>query len=619
MPLQNLKFRAGINRESTSYSNEGGWFNGDKIRFRDQYPEKIGGWARYSGNQFLGTCRSLYSWVALDGSIYLGVGTNSKFYVEQGETYYDITPLRKTTTNATTFAATNGSAIITVTDSGNGVSVGDFVTFSGAATLGGNVTAAILNAEHEVVSVPTGNTYTITVSVSANASDSGNGGGSVTSVYQINVGLNTGVTGTGWGIGTWGRGTWGSGSSSAGAEAQLGLWTQDNFGEDLLINQRQGNIYYWDASAGVSSRAVVLSGLSGANLAPTVAKQIMVSDRDRHVIAFGCDDESSIGTQDPLLIRFADQESLTDWQTRTDNTAGSLKLGTGSEIVCAKEAREEILVWTDVSLHSMRFLGPPFTFGISQISGLITIMSPNAAIAVEDFSAWMGRDDFYVYKGRVSTLPCTVKQYVFSDMNQDQTQKICCGVNSAFSEIWWFYPSSSSTENDRYVVWNYTNNLWYYGNLPRTAWLDRGIKSNPIGASDDKYLYSHELGLDDGSTVPASAISSFIESSQVDIGQGDQFSFVSRVIPDISFTTSTASSPSANLILKSRNFPGADYEQTDTSGVTQTASSPIELYTEKADVRLRGRSMTLRVESSSTGVQWKLGTPRMNVRPDGRR
>jgi|TARA_R110000824_G_scaffold745_1_gene4687 hypothetical protein len=619
MPLQNLKFRAGINRESTSYSNEGGWFNGDKIRFRDQYPEKIGGWARYSGNQFLGTCRSLYSWVALDGSIYLGVGTNSKFYVEQGETYYDITPLRKTTTNATTFAATNGSAIITVTDSGNGVSVGDFVTFSGAATLGGNVTAAILNAEHEVVSVPTGNTYTITVSVSANASDSGNGGGSVTSVYQINVGLNTGVTGTGWGIGTWGRGTWGSGSSSAGAEAQLGLWTQDNFGEDLLINQRQGNIYYWDASAGVSSRAVVLSGLSGANLAPTVAKQIMVSDRDRHVIAFGCDDESSIGTQDPLLIRFADQESLTDWQTRTDNTAGSLKLGTGSEIVCAKEAREEILVWTDVSLHSMRFLGPPFTFGISQISGLITIMSPNAAIAVEDFSAWMGRDDFYVYKGGVSTLPCTVKQYVFSDMNQDQTQKICCGVNSAFSEIWWFYPSSSSTENDRYVVWNYTNNLWYYGNLPRTAWLDRGIKSNPIGASDDKYLYSHELGLDDGSTVPASAISSFIESSQVDIGQGDQFSFVSRVIPDISFTTSTASSPSANLILKSRNFPGADYEQTDTSGVTQTASSPIELYTEKADVRLRGRSMTLRVESSSTGVQWKLGTPRMNVRPDGRR
>jgi hypothetical protein len=619
MALQDLKFRAGINRETTSYSNEGGWFDSDKIRFRDQFPEKIGGWQKYSGSQFEGTCRSLYSWVALDGSIYLGVGTNSKFYVEEGETYFDVTPIRKTTTNTTTFAATNGSSIITVTDNLHGAVDGDFVTFSGAASLGGNVTAAILNAEHEIVTTPTGNTYTITVSVTANASDSGNGGGSVTSAYQINTALNTSVTGTGWGIGTYGRGTWGSGVSSSGAETQLGLWTQDNFGEDLLINQRQGNIYYWDASSGLTNRAVVLSGLSGSNLAPTVAKQIMVSDRDRHVIAFGCDDETAIGTQDPLLIRFADQESLTDWETRTDNTAGSLKLGTGSEIVCAKEAREEILVWTDVSLHSMRFLGPPFTFGITQISGLITIISPNAAIAVEDFSVWMGRDDFYVYKGGVSTLPCSVKQYVFSDMNLEQVQKICCGVNSAFSEVWWFYPSSSSSENDRYVVWNYTNNLWYYGTLPRTAWLDRGIKNYPVAASSDKYLYNQELGLDDGSTEPASAISSYIESSQVDIGQGDRFSFVSRIIPDISFTTSTVSSPSANLILKSRNYPGANYEQTDTSGVTQTSSSPIELYTEKADVRLRGRSMTLRVESSSTGVQWKLGTPRMDVRPDGRR
>jgi hypothetical protein len=619
MALQDLKFRAGINRETTSYSNEGGWFDSDKIRFRDQFPEKIGGWQKYSGSQFEGTCRSLYSWVALDGSIYLGVGTNSKFYVEEGETYFDVTPIRKTTTNTTTFAATNGSSIITVTDNLHGAVDGDFVTFSGAASLGGNVTAAILNAEHEIVTTPTGNTYTITVSVTANASDSGNGGGSVTSAYQINTALNTSVTGTGWGIGTYGRGTWGSGASSSGAETQLGLWTQDNFGEDLLINQRQGNIYYWDASSGLTNRAVVLSGLSGSNLAPTVAKQIMVSDRDRHVIAFGCDDETAIGTQDPLLIRFADQESLTDWETRTDNTAGSLKLGTGSEIVCAKEAREEILVWTDVSLHSMRFLGPPFTFGITQISGLITIISPNAAIAVEDFSVWMGRDDFYVYKGGVSTLPCSVKQYVFSDMNLEQVQKICCGVNSAFSEVWWFYPSSSSSENDRYVVWNYTNNLWYYGTLPRTAWLDRGIKNYPVAASSDKYLYNQELGLDDGSTEPASAISSYIESSQVDIGQGDRFSFVSRIIPDISFTTSTVSSPSANLILKSRNYPGANYEQTDTSGVTQTSSSPIELYTEKADVRLRGRSMTLRVESSSTGVQWKLGTPRMDVRPDGRR
>lgn len=619
MALQDLKFRGGVNRELTSYSNEGGWFDSDKVRFRDDFPEKIGGWQKYSSSQFSGTCRSLYSWVALDGSIYLAVGTNKKFYVEEGATFFDITPIRSTTTNSTTFAATDGSSTVTVTDNAHGAGVGDFVTYSGAASLGGNVTAAILNAEHEVVSVPSVNTYTITVSVTANSSDSGNGGGSVTSAYQINIGLDTGVTGTGWGIGTWSRGTWGSASSSSGAAAQLGIWSQDNFGEDLLINQRQGNIYYWDASSGTGNRAVVLSGLSGSNKAPTIAKQIMISDRDRHIIAFGCDDESAIGTQDPLLIRFADQESLTDWETRTDNTAGSLTLGTGSEIVCAKEAREEILVWTDVSLHSMRFLGPPFTFGIQQISGLITIISPNASIAVEDFSVWMGRDDFYVYKGGVSTLPCSVKEYVFTDINKEQVQKIFCGVNSAFSEVWWFYPSEDSSENDRYVVWNYTNNLWYYGSLPRTAWLDRGIKSYPVGASSDRYLYNQELGLDDGSTEPASAISSYIESSQVDIGQGDRFSFVNRIIPDISFNASAVSDPSANLVLKSRNFPGAGYEQTDTSGVTQTASSPIELYTEKADVRLRGRSMTLRVESSAVGVQWKLGTPRMDVRPDGRR
>ena len=619
MPLQDLKFRAGINRESTSYSNEGGWFNGDKIRFRDQYPEKIGGWTRYSGNQFLGICRSLYSWVALDGSIYLGVGTNKKFYVEEGETYFDITPIRKTTTNAATFAATNGSATITVSDSNHGAGVGDFVTFSGAVSLGGNITAAVLNSEHEVVTVPNASTYTITASATANSSDTGNGGGSVTAVYQINIGLDTGVSGSGWGVGTWGRGTWGSASTSTVASAQLGLWSQDNFGEDLLLNQRQGNIYYWDASSGTSTRAVVLSSLANSNLAPTIAKQILVSDRDRHVLAFGCDDESSIGTQDPLLIRFADQESLTDWETRTDNTAGSLRLGTGSEIVCAKETREEILVWTDVSLHSVRFIGPPFTFGLRQVSGLITIISPNASIAVEDFAVWMGRDDFFVYKGGVNTLPCTVKQYVFSDLNQAQTQKIFCGVNSAFSEIWWFYPSSSSLENDRYVVWNYTNNLWYYGNLFRTAWLDRGIKDFPIAASSDGYLYNHEFGLDDGSTDPASPISSFIESSQVDIGQGDNFAFVNRIIPDISFSTSTVSDPSANVILKSRNFPGGGFQQTDTTGVTQTATTPVELYTEKADIRLRGRSMTLRVESNATGVQWKLGTPRMNIRPDGRR
>ena len=778
MPLTALKFKPGINRESTSYSNEGGWFNGDKIRFRFGNVEKIGGWSTYSDNTFLGTCRALFSWVALDATKYLGIGTNLKYYIADGGQYNDITPIRNTTSAGdVTFAATNGSSVITVTDAAHGAVLNDFVTFSGAASLGGNVTAAILNAEHQVTSVTNNNIYTITVSVTANSSDSGNGGSSVVGAYQVNTGLDTNFFGTGWGAGVWNgvdtdeltttiaedldasetgvdvasatgistsdvidvggelmlvsgissntltvtrghggttaavhssgelvrlvlgnataaddtvtlindgsglsatattvtvdsaanfassgyikindeiieytgttsttftgliRGSlsttaaahvdndavieaafgWGMPAEGTVSGAVLTNWTHDNFGEDLLLNIKNGGIFYWDRTSGTSSRAVALSSLSGSNLAPTVAKQIMVSDQDRHVIAFGCDGETSIGTQDPLLIRFGSQESLLDFQTSPTNTAGELRISTGSEIVVAIQTKQQILVFTDVSLHGMQFLGPPFTFGLTEISRNITIASPNAAVAVNDFVFWMGSKEFYVYGGTVQRLPCTVLDYVFSDFNRDQIGKVYSGHNSSYGEVWWFYPSKSSTTNDRYVIYNYQEKIWYFGTLERTAWVDRGINQYPIAASTDNKLYYHEFGQDDGSTNPPSAISANVESSQMDIGDGDKFTLVRRVLPDITFRDSTNETPRVNMVVKTRNFPGVTFNETSSNQVAQSVSTPVELFTEQLHVRLRGRSFAFRVESDVTGVMWRLGTPRLDVRPDGRR
>ena len=778
MPLTALKFKPGINRESTSYSNEGGWFNGDKIRFRFGNVEKIGGWSTYSDNTFLGSCRALFSWVALDATKYLGIGTNLKYYIADGGQYNDITPIRNTTSAGdVTFAATDGSSVITVTDAAHGAVLNDFVTFSGAASLGGNVTAAILNAEHQVTSVTNNNIYTITVSVTANSSDSGDGGSSVVGAYQVNTGLDTNFFGTGWGAGVWNgvdtdeltttiaedldasetgvdvasatgistsdvidvggelmlvsgissntltvtrghggttaavhssgelvrlvlgnataaddtvtlindgsglsatattvtvdsaanfassgyikindeiieytgttsttftgliRGSlsttatthsdndavieagfgWGMPAEGTVSGAVLTNWTHDNFGEDLLLNIKNGGIFYWDRTSGTSSRAVALSSLSGSNLAPTVAKQIMVSDQDRHVIAFGCDGETSIGTQDPLLIRFGSQESLLDFQTSPTNTAGELRISTGSEIVVAIQTKQQILVFTDVSLHGMQFLGPPFTFGLTEISRNITIASPNAAVAVNDFVFWMGSKEFYVYGGTVQRLPCTVLDYVFSDFNRDQIGKVYAGHNSSYGEVWWFYPSNNSTTNDRYVIYNYQEKIWYFGTLARTAWVDRGINQYPIAASTDNKLYYHEFGQDDGSTNPPSAISANVESSQMDIGDGDKFTLVRRVLPDITFRDSTNETPRVNMVVKTRNFPGVTFNETSSNQVAQSVSTPVELFTEQLHVRLRGRSFAFRVESDVTGVMWRLGTPRLDVRPDGRR
>jgi hypothetical protein len=640
MPLQKLQFQPGINRETTSYTNEGGWYDCDKVRFRSGFPEKIGGWSKVGINSFLGSCRALWPWRTLGLDTYLGVGTHLKYYVEYGNGYYDITPIRSTTAAGdVTFAATDGSTTITVNDPSHGAVQNDFVTFSGATGLGGNITADVLNQEYQIAEILDTSSYTIiarevaslndiTVDgqytptpVTANASDTGNGGASVVGTYQINVGLDTSIVGTGWGAGPWSRSTWGSGATVDLITDTLRIWTHDNFGEDLLFNVMNGGIYYWDSS-GVSpltTRGVALSDLAGADLAPTIATKVLISDVDRHVIAFGCDPLDNIGVQDPLLIRFSDQENVVDWRPTTTNTAGDLRLGSGSKIVTAIETRQQILVFTDVSLHAMQYIGPPFTFGINMISENITIRSPISVAAVEDTVYWMGKNEFYVYNGGVQTLPCSVRDYVFSDFNTTQSEKCFAAVNSSFSEIWWFYPSADSDNNDRYVVYNYLQNVWYYGNMTRTAWIDRGVNETPIAAGRDGYLYNHEVGFDDGSTSPASAITAYIESSQFDIGEGDSFSFVRRLIPDLTFRNSTSADPTANFTLKARNFPGGAYLQSNSKAVEKTASVPVEQFTQDAHVRLRGRSIAIRVDSDVTGTGWRLGSPRIDVRSDGRR
>ena len=641
MPLTKLQFKPGVNRETTSYSNEGGWFDIDKTRFRFGFPEKIGGWTKYATNAFLGSCRSLHPWVSLDGSQFLGVGTHLKYYINEGGGYNDITPIRATTTNGIVFAATNGFSTITATDDAHGAVVNDFVTLSGAATLGGVITAGVLNQEYQVLSVPDANTFTFAARVAgtsigsitttyglnptpvvANASDTGNGGSGADAAYQTTVGLDTALTGNGWNAGSFGRGTWNSSSNLSVDGATLRIWSHDNFGEDLIINARDAGIFYWDRTNDTTTRAVALSSLLNSNLAPTIAKKVLVSDRDRHIIAFGCDPETAIGTQDPLLIRFGSQESLTDWQSLATNTAGELRIGSGSEIITAIETRQQVLVFTDESLHAMQFLGPPFTFGITTISENITIAGPLAAIAVEDMVFWMGQQEFYVYGGGVQRLPCTVRDFVFNDFNELQSEKVTAATNTSFSEVWWFYPSANSQENDRYVIYNYQQKIWYFGTLARTVWLDRGIESNPVAAGTDHYLYTHENGLDDGSTDPVSAITAHVESSQMDLGDGDQFTFVNKLIPDLTFRDSTATNPKATFTIKTRNFPGGTYLQSGAKNVTQSAaatSSVVEQFTDQVYVRLRGRSFSLKINSSATGVEWRLGTPRVEIRPDGRR
>tara|TARA_R110002072_G_scaffold50379_1_gene135789 strand:- start:269 stop:2473 length:2205 start_codon:yes stop_codon:yes gene_type:complete len=734
MPLSKLKFKPGINKEITPFSEENGWVDCDKVRFRFGYPEKLNGWEKNSNKAFLGLCRGLHEFVSLNGEKFLGLGTEQKFYIRQGTDFKDVTPIRQTTSAGdVTFSATNGSAVITVTDTNHGCVANDFVTFSGAATLGGTITANVLNQEYQITDIVDGNTYkiaartvstieSITVSgglnqtaVAANGSDTGNGGSSVVGTYQIGTGLNDAVFGTGWGAGFWGgttagaltttvneggtlsdsdttitvasstgivagdivlidlelilvggissndltsctrghKGTtaathanqssvrlafgnastaddfsgWGLSlvSGTLTPSANLRIWSQDNFGEDLLLNERNGRIYYWDKTNGTGTRAKFLTdtalGLGTRTSVPTIASQVLLSDRDRHVIAFGADgfgtssaSTDGDGVQDPLLIRFSSQENPVDWYPTSTNTAGDLRISSGSKIVQAVETRQQILVFTDVSIHAMQFLGPPFTFGINLISENITIASPKAAVAVDDSVFWMGAAEFYAFTGAVQRIPCTVRDYVFDDINTSQYDKIVAGANVSFSEVWWFYPSANSSENDRYVVYNYLEKLWFIGNLARTAWLDRGISSLPLATASDNFLFNQEVGAQDN----GSAMTSFIESGDMSITDGNQFSFISRVIPDINFREAVDTS-SLEFILETKSFPGQTDQNSSTNTISKTSSTPVDQYTNQYFTRLRGRSFTLKLQSTDANVLWRLGVPRIEIRPDGRR
>jgi hypothetical protein len=621
MPLTKLQFRPGINRETTAYANEGGWIDGDKIRFRAGFPETIGGWSRFSNTPMLGVARSLFVWTALDGDNLAASGTNLKYYIFEGGLPADITPIRSTTAAGdVTFSATDGSTTITVTDTNHGARADDFVTFSGAVSLGGTVTAEVLNAEYQILSIPTSSTFTFEIAAAANASDTGNGGASAVGAYQITTGQDSAVYGNGWGAGPWGRAGWGEGASTTVAGEQIRVWSQDNYGEDLLICPRNDGIYLWDRSGGTTTRAVNIASLAGSSAAPTIAQQVLVSERDRHTIALGCDSQFDVGVQDPMLIRFASQESLTDWDTTlSTGTAGEVRLSNGSYIIGAIQTKQQILVFTDASLYTMQFIGPPYTFSVQEVSAGVSVIGSTGMAAVGDAVYWMGRGDFHRYDGVAQTLPCDVKEFVFTDINYDQASKICAGGNEAFTEVWWFYPSANSDNNDRYVVYNYVQGIWYYGTMGRSAWMNSSLLDYPLAASTDGYLYYQEFGQDDGSVNPPGPINAYIESSVVDLGEGDKFMFARRLIPDLTFRDSAAALPSATFTIKARNFPGDLFGREDANAVTKTATLPVEQFTDQLHIRIRGRSMSIRVESEQTGTAWRLGTPRIDLRTDGGR
>jgi hypothetical protein len=745
MPLQKLQFRPGVNRENTSYSNEGGYYASNKIRFRSGQPEKIGGWAADTGTTvstlkpptgtLWGVARGLWNWLNLTGYNLLAIGTNLKYYIQNGPNglVYDVTPLRFTTgAGEATFAATTGSPIITVTDIAHGAQAGDFVTFSGAASLGGNITATVLNAEFQITSYVSSNQYTITASVNATAGDSGNGGSSVVAAYQITTGVDIYSLNVGWGAGTWGgivfgtgtnqlngainnavttitvdsttafsaagnilidsenisytsksstqflgctRGLSGTGSGAAAAHAdnatvvqsttftgwgspaatgigiQLRLWSQSNFGEDLIFNARGGALYYWANAASASTfnrgqylgPSTTISTKSGSittdSACPTIANFVMVSDASRFVLAFGVNDYGS-AIQDPLLIRWSDQESFATWIPAATNQAGSYRLSHGSQIVTAMQTRQEILVLTDATIYSMQYLGPPYVWSFQIMGDNISIAGPNAIATANNITYWMGTDKFYMYSGRVETLPSTLREYVFNDINLEQAFQFCAGTNEGYSEVWWQYCSAGSSVIDRYVIYNHLENTWYYGdwdnyqnvNQGRTAWLDSSLRSFPIattygvaGGNSNAQLLYHESGVDDGTVNPSVPIVAQVTSSDFDIGDGHNFGFVWRLIPDLTFDGSNVNQPTAMFTVLPRANSGAPYGNSNNPDVVSTQNYQnqrtyaIQEFTQQVYVRIRGRQMAFKVSSDELGVQWQLGVPRIDIRPDGRR
>jgi len=740
MPLQTMKFKPGVNRESTTLANEGGWFESDKVRFRSGYPEKIGGWQRDSGTvsatlappegSYWGVARSLYNWINLAGSNLLGVGTNLKYYIQNtvGGLFNDVTPIRLVSAagNAT-FVATNGSNIITVTDAGSNVLPGDFVTFIDAVTLSGRlstgtiagtstgsatftavsqtstsgdgygaeftiasngagaytlnaitnagnayavsdtiviaggslggstpannatitvtavssgtITAAVLNAEHQVATYISSGSYTIVVSATANANDTGDGGAATVASYQISGGSDVFTVGVGWGSGGWSGVTpgfsstgWGVGAPAGlGIGIQLRTWSQAAYGQDLIINPRGDGLYYWEnnANPNVFDRAVLLNSASPSPFdtdvdCPEICNFVLVSDSSRFVLAFGVNDYGS-SDQDPMLIRWSDQENYAVWTPAVTNQAGSFRLSAGSEIICAQQTRQEVLVFTDSAVYSMQYQGPPFVWGFQPLGSNSSIAGPNAVVTVHDITYWMGVDKFYVYNGRVQTLPCELRQYVFDDINLSQQFQVYAGINDAFSEVWWFYCSANSNTVDKYVVYNYLENNWHYGTMARTAWIDSPLREVPVAAGYGGQILYHETGNDDGSVNPPAPIECFIQSSDFDIGEGHNFGFVWRIIPDLTFDGSTTPTPSVDFSVRPRQFPGSNYGATNNPAVTSAnnynvqRTYNVQQFTPQVNVRLRGRQMAFKVGSTGLGVAWQLGAPRIDIRPDGKK
>jgi hypothetical protein len=682
MALQKLQFKPGLNRDQTNYSNEGGWFECNKIRFRSGYPQKLGGWLRYGLFTVAGVCRQVFNWITTASDNYLALGTSKKLYIEAGEIIYDITPLRQTFTTTATdncFATTNGSNIVTVTIANHGGSDGDYVTFSGVVGPIGGIPQSEFNAEF-IMDRVTANTFTIAMTTSASSTTSG-GGSTIVAAFQISIGSDNAFYGYGWGAGSWSRGGWGSGASTPAVVPQRD-WFLQNFDDDLVANIRNGPIYYWQYSGGLTTRAALLSTTTIDGVAPddvpTQAMQVLVSQNDKHLICFGATPLGG-GTFDPLLIRWATQDQPNVWTPLTTNSAGFLRISRGSLIVCAVTTRQEILVYTEGTLNSLQFMGTTDVFSLQELADNISIISPRAVSTVNNTAYWMGHDKFYAYGGRVETLPCTLRNHVFENLNYDQADQIISGTNEGWNEVWWFYPTADSNINNAYVIYNHLEKIWYYGTIDRTAWSDSSLREYPqavtptyatgsISATTltitgittgsiqvgsvvngtgvapntvvtalgtgtggvgtytvnisqlvvqtsltlDSIVYNHEQGLNDGT----SAMNAYISSSDFDLIDGDQFILTKRIIPDISFNGSTANEPEVTMYIKPRNFPGSPYTNVDSDNVIETA---VDVYTDQIFLRARARQMAIEVESTDLDVQWQLGSPRLDGRPDGRR
>lgn len=614
MPVYDLQIRPGVKREGTNLSNEGFWYDSDKVRFRSGYPEKIGGWAPYSFDSYNGVARALYNWVSLDGSVKLGLGTNTKLYISKDQLLFDITPVRRTITRSNPFAFVNGSTTVTITDAGHGAAATDFVIVSAVAGALNGVPAADLNKEHQVISVIDANTYTITVNTPANSTGTPAAANiSLTYLYASGNAVTSG--GPGWGTGTWSRGPWSS-TVSVYPTTPLRLWSLTNYGQDFVACIRNGPIFYWVETDAYPNppRAVDLTTL--ANSAPTTATGVMVSE-SRHLIAFGAVPYADT-VQDRLLVRWSNQEDYTDWTPTPTNSSGEYRLWIGGEIVAWVQTRQEILVWTDKALFSMQFQGPPNTFSFTLIANNVSILGPNAVTVVGNSVFWMGVDKFYTYSGQVQTLPSDVRSYVFDALNYAQRLQVFSGSIERYNEVWWWYVDNDSTYPNRYVAYNFVENTWVIGTMDRTAWIDSGVSSNPIATSNG-LLYFHEVGVDAVGISSDEAISAYIESADTDIDAGDDFMYIRRFIPDLEFTNSTTDDPELTVTIKTRTNAGTNYRQTNSTPIVQTATAPIRQFTEQVWLRMRGRQAAVRFESDALGVQWQLGRVRLDAKQDGKK